>query len=301
MGFSGSDNIQIELLAAELLANDIGNLSPLPAVTLDASSGADLVSELPVITLTVEALQGTGGSLDEDVYAVTITATGLTGGLGNLSEEVSLPTLSGLSEQMAYANLEVPVVTLSGAGGLLGSWEFTGSVPAILLDAYGYAPVDETGTSYTVWVVNAENGAHSNYSSWNMNSYGTFNGTDLVCKDDGLYEVTGDDDEGTNIDSGIYWAFTDFNSQAQKRIESIYANIRGAQNFKIVLWADEEEKRILLKTDLPSISGIHKVRILPPIGLRGQAWKVGFENLNGSDFELNDLEVVPLESKRKLR
>lgn len=300
MGFS-NENISLSLPVVEILANDIGGVSPLPAVSLTGDFGGNLVAELPAVTLSSEVYIGSGGVLALDLPAVKLSSNMISGNQGTLDLSVPAVALEVEYYVAGYLSKEVPATTISADGGPLGVWEFTREVPAVVLSAYGLEVVDTTSTDYEVWVVNSETRMHANYTNWNANSYGRFNGVDIVSNDSGLHEITGTDDEGTNIDGKIYWAPSDFGSQMQKRIDYIVANVRGAEEFNIVLWVDETEKRIINKNVLASVEGLHRTRILVPLGIRGQVWKIGLENVNGSEFEVTELEAVTIDSKRRFK
>jgi len=156
---------------------------------------------------------------------------------------------------------------------------------------------------YQAWVVNAKTGAHSYYENFNCHGIVKFNGKWIGLFADGVYELSGADDDGTPIESKIQWAASEMGTPKQKSVDSVFVNMRNFDEaaIKLTVKVDETEERTYAKDMTGHPEGIRRHRILIPKGLSGQTWQFGFENQDGGDFVLGELEVLSNELKRHLR
>ena len=157
-------------------------------------------------------------------------------------------------------------------------------------------------TNYVVWVINTDTKAHSTYDNFLVTSQRTFNSVELVATADGLFELTGEDDAGTDIDAKVYWVPSALGTSKQKKSRSAFVNIRaGGQDFKLVAFADEVEKRIYGQDMTGFPSNMHRKRVEFTRNLEGQIWQYGVENTDGSRFSLSDIEIDYIPGKRRLK
>lgn len=75
------------------------------------------------------------------------------------------------------------------------------------------------------WVVNAESGASTRYENYGFNSFATVRGVQLGARSDGVFVLSGADDAGAPIASGISLGTHDFGTQALKRLDYVYAGV----------------------------------------------------------------------------
>lgn len=157
-------------------------------------------------------------------------------------------------------------------------------------------------TDYVVWVVNAETKMHSEYTNWQFNSYGEFNGKTFIAMPDGIYELTGDEDGSTQIDAKVYWAPSDLGTNKQKTGWDAYVRLRGSgEPVRLVVTTDEVQKRIYTGDMVNFPKGTHPKRFQSTRALQGRMWQFGFENTQGGDFALEEVEIIPVIGSRRLK
>jgi hypothetical protein len=223
----------------------------------------------------------------------------------SLSGAATLPMIvsSGRAGQGTYAFVELPL--LVPAGTMFEQPYITGDIVIPLFAPDGLiitnASAWVTTQSHEVWVVNTETTQHSNYLTWQANSFAEFNGVQLIALPDGIYELIGDEDELEQIDMKVYWPPSDMGSQMQKRVDAVYANVRAEGNFRVVAVCDETQRRVynLDMTNYPR--NAHPKRVLFTRNLQGRYWQIGIENAGGSRLTVADAEAMPVELSRRLR
>ncbi|WP_422186731.1 hypothetical protein [Aquabacterium commune] len=75
------------------------------------------------------------------------------------------------------------------------------------------------------WVVNTRSGASTRYDQYGFNSFATVNGKHYGARMDGVYLLSGADDAGAPITSGIALGQHDFGTQALKSMTAVYAGV----------------------------------------------------------------------------
>ncbi|MES0334877.1 MAG: hypothetical protein SFH39_00745 [Candidatus Magnetobacterium sp. LHC-1] len=141
----------------------------------------------------------------------------------------------------------------------------------------------------TTHVMNCRNGALTNYDAYDFNSYvDAGNGVVLAAGMDGIYELSGDDDNGQVIDAHIRTGNHDFDSSAIKTIIDAYIGIAGEGEFLLSVITDKNVTNTYTVDSL-AIQG-HTSKVNIGKGAKGRYWTVEFKNVNGADFELDGME-----------
>jgi hypothetical protein len=306
MGFLGTDRHTLNLPNITLVAGDIGGVLVLPQIQLiarDADGYAELT--VPNITVTAEWIISEVGHMTATVPMIQLIADGTTGTIGHATLVLPNITLTAHGDRMGSAVLVVPQIQLNAYGCPEVTWDNTLTLPQIQLLASGTTNVTDFigSTDYQVWTMNSVTGAHTTYSSWNVNSYGKFDGREIIVLADGIYEVTGVHDASAEILADVEWPPTDMGSHKQKRIDSISINMRSltTDGYTVTAVADEQQLRRYPKTITGRPEGMRRHRQLLPKGLNGQHWQFGFENDTGGDFVLDEIEVIAVELTRRFK
>lgn len=92
------------------------------------------------------------------------------------------------------------------------------------------------------WVLNGNAFHPSVYSGFDFNSYAVFGNTAYGCKDDGIYELTGDNDQGTAITAGIVLPSTYFGTQRIKKFRKAYFGLSGGTTPSLRVETDSGSK-----------------------------------------------------------
>jgi len=151
---------------------------------------------------------------------------------------------------------------------------------------------------YVAYVTNTHTLGMTTYSNFNFNSFAP----PYAAKTDGIYELTGDDDDGTNITAYITTGLDDYGQALLKRIPEVY--IGGTLDGKVLL-------KVITSQDGTRTSDWYSLtedystedtaRFQVGRGLRSRYWQWRLENVQGSDFDLDSLELRPLVLSRRLR
>lgn len=235
--------------------------------------------EFPLFTTTTSSVTGRSATANLRMPLFRANSTGEAGGIGDA---------------------DFPLFTLRATGGPLPDIDGTAIIPLFDLIAAGYVPPVLTDAS-AIWVVNVETKAHTTYSNFEVLGMGEFGGSYFALTEDGIFELTGSDDDGTTIDWEIYWPPTDGGTSTQKSMDAAYLNFRVDGHVKFVSITDEINKRIHNKNLADSPQGLHRRRVSGTRGLRGQMWQCGVENLGDNDVTLMDVEVRFIKLKRRLK
>lgn len=135
------------------------------------------------------------------------------------------------------------------------------------------------GELWECWVLNTSAFHVSVYSGYNYNSYAVFNDTAYGCKSDGIYELSGDDDDGTEFHSGIILPQTKFGADNKKRFRRAWMGVSGND--------------LTLKVETESGSRTYSM-VDTEIGitrdLKGRSWTFSLEDFDS----LDSISLVPV-------
>lgn len=261
----------------------------------------DLGAVFPLFDLAGFEIKGQQLRVVFPAFEVELTALGGS----NLALDASFASFSSRFTFSRGFSFSVPLSSFEGDFALSRGDQtlaFTAPFAAMLFEAFLQAQRGD-GTDYEVWVLNQRTGAHSTYSSWPANSYGRFNGVEVVAMSDGIYSLDGEDDAGTSIEAKIHWAETDLGTTMQKRIESLAANVRNldSTDLRFLVVVDEQEARYYTKPIEGRPEGMRRHRQKLPRGLEGQGWQFGLENQSGGELVVDDVEVLVIDLSRQFK
>ena len=309
----------LRMESSTVLNGQVINDSPatLPALTVSGTIAPRWDIDLPSVTVTGQIVTGGVMTLARDLPALTLTGevditknltadfslpilrtsgTILTGGV--LTSTATLPAIT-LSAGEAYAggvltgSVSLPVFTLTGE--FLGNWNITSNnieLPVLTTTGTILTPL---GATYTVYSLNTDNFEVTNYSNYNFDQVMDFNGVPYGVKSDGIYELTGDDDDGTDIDAEFLLGFTDFGEYMLKRMDQLYIGYKsdGCVYLLLDIENDENQRSYFLKRGgVDSITGLRNARVTPGRGLKSTYWQLGVRNYQGSDFEIDRIGAL---------
>lgn len=306
MGFV-NENIALTLPALTVESGDITGSLVLPALTLiarDADGTAELT--LPALTIVSTGIGGAASTTELILPMLTLDAKMLTGYVGVLTKNLPALKVTGVGGPAPFANLSLPALTIVAQGGAVILWDVALTLPVLQLTASmitdssgGIAPLPEE--DFVAWAVNEQTKQHSKYTNWLVNSYAELNGAQFISTPDGIFELTGDDDAGTNIDAKVYWPPSKFGTDKQKRCDQAFLRIRARGNVRLIAITDEVEERIYNQDMAGFPENLHPKRVQFTRNLEGALWQLGFENVGGAGFDLQDIEVDVIVLTRRLK
>lgn len=147
----------------------------------------------------------------------------------------------------------------------------------------------------STWVMNARTGAVSEYDNFEFNSFASLGNKYLGASSSGLYELLGDDDDGTAIIPRLKGGFLQFGGTKLSRLKSAYIASRGDNDFVLkILTGEGTEYIYALSTRSMRSTKVH-------MGKGQRARYFAFELTgDGGDFDLDTLEFVPVTVDRRV-
>jgi hypothetical protein len=147
--------------------------------------------------------------------------------------------------------------------------------------------------AYACFVANLRTGAHSTYSNFNFNSLSGEYGA----KDDGIYQLTGTTDGGVAIATLLDTGKTDFQSAQLKRMTDAYLGVKSDGSIKLNLITENTDTTYTIAAT--NALQTHKINL--GRGAIGRYWQAILENVSGSSFVLESLELNTEILSRKVR
>jgi hypothetical protein len=141
--------------------------------------------------------------------------------------------------------------------------------------------VELDGEVWECYVLNTPKFLPSIYSGFNFNSYCVFQNRAYGCKADGIYELTGDTDNGTIINTGVQLSETKFGLPNQKRFRKAYIGVSGTTPLLTMETETGETKTYSIDTD----GEVDASR-----SLRSKKWKLTVTDFESLDF----IKLVPI-------
>lgn len=158
---------------------------------------------------------------------------------------------------------------------------------------------------YDAWCLNTETFAAWKYENYNFNSFAAVDGTYFGMTDEGLYALEGDDDNGEPIAASIKTGLVDLGTRALKNVPRAYLGYTASG--QLLLWAHFSHRG----RQVSQYYTLHArdSEMVDKAGVRlsrealSSYWQFELRNVDGSDFELDDLEVIwePVNLRRRVR
>lgn len=228
-----------------------------------------------------------------DFGAVAGAATFVDGNLyadGAIGSRMLPMWLSTRGICVGMPGLEVLNLTRSGYGFPVGARGAALFVP----EENRFIAVSDGGPGITM---NAEVQALTTFSGFNYNSMTRFDTRSFGANANGVFELTGDTDDGAQIDAQVSFGVTDFGSNFMKGLDRMYVGLRSAtpMNVEVKL---EDKTAYQYVLDAHPDERMDSQRVKTGKGLEGRYWQFTLRNTLGGDFQL---DVVDVQSKKMTR
>lgn len=142
----------------------------------------------------------------------------------------------------------------------------------------------------------------SEYSNFTFNSLTSFKGSVYGASDTGLYVLEGDTDEGEGISASLSSLMLDFGTSRLKRIRSAYLGYTSDSQLvlKVRSVSDGQLHEHWYKACPVTADAPREGQIYVGQGLRSRYWQFELTNVDGGDFEIDQLELYPLVLTRRV-
>ena len=145
------------------------------------------------------------------------------------------------------------------------------------------------------WVLNTENNQMTNYTQFPFTALGLLGTNPVGATADGLYLLTGDNDDGQFIDSVFKFGMTDFRSELVDNADVyVGGDIESDMEVSIREDGQEDGNAYTLSERERHVRG-HRAKLGK--GFRSRYREISISNVNGGNFELDSLSL----SSRDLR
>jgi hypothetical protein len=155
--------------------------------------------------------------------------------------------------------------------------------------------VVEPGGGFTTWAVNTRTGAVTEYTNYAFNSFASIGHRYYGASDDGLFVLDGDDDDGDSIIAHLKSGLMQLGGSRYSSFKAAYLGIRGSGQVYLKLEAGTGETytyQVVLQDQQTT-----KIRIGKGLRARFFAYEL---ITSGQDFDLSDIEFVPLVAQRRV-
>jgi len=148
----------------------------------------------------------------------------------------------------------------------------------------------------TTWAINTRTGAVSEYTNYGFNSFAKLGVNRFVAASaEGLYELDGPDDDGTNFITNVRSGFAQFGVTRLTSLSAAYLGIHGTGNFLFKIITGDGLVRVY-QVKANSMNST-KVRVAKGIRTRYIAFEL--ESV-GQEFDLDTVEFVPIVAQRRV-
>lgn len=159
------------------------------------------------------------------------------------------------------------------------------------------------GDVYLGIVMNTNSTAVTEYLNYNFDSLAQTGANEFMASGaDGIYRLEGSDDDGTQIDSYITTKLFHFGSEQFKRVERAYIALRNTGTIVLkTITRDRQGQRVENWYELEEVDAtIRQRRIKIGKGLKSHYWQFTLASNGGADFEVDNLEFVPIILTRRV-
>lgn len=147
----------------------------------------------------------------------------------------------------------------------------------------------------TTWAVNLSHGGVSEYTNYNFNSFAQLGNKYIAASEDGLYELDGDDDDGTDIIARIKSGMLQFGKSNYASFKGIYIGVRGAGQYILKLETGDGKTYTYQVT----ARSMETTKVNVGKGLRARYFS--YELITtGQDFDMDSIEFLPLVARRRV-
>lgn len=158
-------------------------------------------------------------------------------------------------------------------------------------------PMDVPGAFVDTWVVNTASGGSTRYDNYPFESVANIGGYYVGVSDAGIFELSGDSDDGDPINARVDYGLQRFGSGNLKRLEQIYLGIKSTGQMYVKVTAEGASYTYPLR-DFSEY--MQTQRVTPGKGMRATYFGFELGNTLGSDFELSSFSTLVAETARRI-
>jgi hypothetical protein len=236
----------------------------------------------------------TGGVASPDAQLVSLASASLP--LTAVSEIYVV--MDSYGEVVGLLTLEKLLVALLESNATINDTQTTTQVlQAAMLSLARGGSLSLNDTGYTVWAMTTTNSGTTRYKNFDFTSFAKIGTKYYGVRRDGLYLLDGPADAGTLIDASVNFGKTDFDTTLKKSLTQCYVGVASSNTVVLKVVADGTTYYYTARN---SSSALAEHRIDLGRGFRANYFELELQNLNGSAFELADIEFTPIPLSRRI-
>lgn len=322
---SSSSTVSPTVIVTSLLVDAAQGASTLFAafnqMTIAAANAEDEIAAMDIPQLLISAAQATSiltansvavFAASEIANATSMTSLGLVESLTSSATSSSMVVLlrrvnesvtSSASGASDVVTTGMPQTYLLLSSGEAASLVMLQSDHTLLIEASAEATSDVwfKDPARVAWVMNTETTAANWYDNFDFESIAQPPGKVLAVGPDGLYELTGSNDSGEQIDAAVTSGFNDFGTGQTKHVENMFFGYTSEGTVQVTVETYESgHPPSVYSMDYRLAYAPRNGRVVPGKGLFGRYWRMTIRNENGADFEIHDASVDIAVSSRRL-
>lgn len=160
--------------------------------------------------------------------------------------------------------------------------------PTLTIAAFGSVGVTAT---YEAYAINITTGAVTQYTGFDFDNVLRFGDRFFGVRRDGVYELSGDTDNGEPIIAQVKTFNTDFGKTNLKRVPFVYVVGEAGTDLQVGFAADKKPA-INYPVGLVSEQGVQVGRAKAGLGMKGIYYNFTLTNTEGQDFSIDRLEAI---------
>lgn len=291
----------IQISASGLVGNVASGILQIPLLKIIGTTPIPSTGafRIPLAEVYGEASGGSVGISNMVFPLIKIYGVGSGINIGTAEIIIPLPHLSGtgLVGGVGHGSFVLPKIQVSGNAYIYYNNIGVGFITLKLIKIEGYGIIIPPDT-YQTYVLNTKNAMVSSYDKYNFNSFCEFHGMYLGAGPTGIHKLNGESDSGVNVDALIQTGLLNMSTQKVKRVTHGFIRMRSHGNYELHLITDD---RIEYTYPFFSTSpAMLPLEVKTGRGARGEYWTVKFVNVNGEDFEIENMELdLEIQSRKR--
>jgi len=289
----------------------------MPLLELYASDGTQAVMTLPMFVVEATGVLGVVGTASAtmplfEVYAegqhtlsagvitmplFSVESVLVTGSLGNGA--ISIPMFdvaaTGVIGVVGTADLTLSLFEVVSAiyAAVTGTADVR--IPLFVVRAEGFSAFAEV---FKAWAINIETAALTEYQGYNYNSFANVDGRYFAASASGIFELTGDDDNGTAIDATMVFKNDNFGDSRMSRVIGAYVSADVSDDMRFGLNTNGYE--YVYEMAVNGQRGMVSRRIDTVKGEKAIYWQANLTNVGGADFSISAIEPLAKKLGRRI-
>lgn len=150
------------------------------------------------------------------------------------------------------------------------------------------------------WVMNTEGLSIAPYKNYGFRSIAEHAGKIFAVSPEGIFELTGETDEGRKIEAHVKGGFSDFGSPQRKRASDLYMSYTGGMLECAIETYDGPKTVYNYPIEEREANAPRNNRMKVGRGLVSRYWRTEVRNLEGAAFKVYEIGLNIAQSKRRL-